>query len=120
MLEFVLTPDQLFTLTWITQAIVQLLKIAAALIKRPIPDEYKLGLVFVVSGLLGYFWAPVEWPPLSDPIAFIGTLFTNIGVVMAAAAVVYSTLSGPILGWIDDKVVSRIPGLKKLDALLKP
>lgn len=120
MVEFVLTPDQLFVLTWVSQGIVQLLKIIANLAKRPIPDNYKLGLVFVVSGLLGYFWAPVEWPPLSDPVAFFATLFTNIGIVMAAAAVVYSHLSGPVLGWIDAKVVSRIPVLKKLPALLKP
>ncbi len=120
MVEFVLSPDQLFVLTWVSQGIVQLLKIIAGLAKRPIPDGYKLGLVFVVSGLLGYFWAPVEWPPLSDPVAFIATLFTNIGIVMTAAAVVYSHLSGPVLGWLDDKVLSRIPGVRKLTPLLKP
>ena len=48
-MEFVLSPDQLFVLTWVSQGIVQLLKIIAGLIKRPIPDEYKLVVVFAAS-----------------------------------------------------------------------
>lgn len=119
-MEFVLSPDQLFVLTWVAQGLVQLLKIIAGLIKRPIPDEYKLLVVFAVSGILGYFWADVVWPPLSDVPAFIAALFTNVGILMVVAAVVYEKLTGPVLGWVDDKVLSRIPGVKRLVPLLRP
>ncbi len=119
-MEFVLTPDQAFLLTWVAQILVQLLKILANLIKRPIPDEYKLATVFVISTLLAYFWVDVAWPPLDDPIALAIALVTNVGVVLAAASVIYSRLTGPVLGWVDDKVLARIPGVKKLVPLLRP
>ncbi len=119
-MEFVLTPDQLFVLTWVSQGITQVLKIAAGLIKRPIKDEYKLGLVFVVSTALAYLWVDVAFPPLSDPMAFAVALVTNVGIVMAAASVVYSRLTGLVLGFLDDKVLSRIPFVKNYGPLLRP
>ncbi len=119
-MEFVLTPDQAFLLTWVAQGLVQVLKIAANLIKRPIPDEYKLLVVFVVSAALAYFWVDVEWPPISDPLQLAIALVTNVGIILGAASVIYSRLTGPVLGWIDDKILSKIPGVKKLVPLLRP
>ena len=119
-MEFVLSPEQLFVLQYLAQGLTQGLKIVANLIKRPIPDQYKLGVVFVASVISAYFFVEVEFPPLDDPMAFAVALVLNLGIVMAAASVVYDRLTGPVLGFLDDKVLSRIPGVKKLVPLLKP
>lgn len=119
-MEFVLTPEQLFALQWIAQGLAQGLKIVANLIKKPIPDKYKLGVVFVASVISAYLFVEVQFPPLSDPMAFAVALVANLAIVMAAASVVYSRLTGPVLGFLDKQVLARIPGVKKLVPLLRP
>lgn len=104
-----LTGEQIVLLGLLTLAIVQFLKIIYyGLFKRPKLSKGEMRtVVFVLSVPIGYLFAEVRLPSLSDPMQFAQAIVVLASTVLIWSGLVYEYLLQGLFGFVDSKVLRR-------------
>ena len=104
-----LTDEQTVLLGLLTLAIVQFLKIIYyGLLKRPKLTEGQMRIaVFILSVPIGYFFAEVRLPSLSDPMLFAQAVVLLASTVLIWSGLVYEFVLQGLLQFVDSKVLRR-------------